>query len=84
MNVTQLIPARLRSALYVAYGVAAVAIGATSTWFATTNGAVPGWVGGVTAVLAYVGGALGFVAAGNTTVTAEPDENLDIDVDDTV
>ena len=64
-NWLSLIPNRIRLAFYLVFGVASVAIGAVSTWFATVNGEVPAWVAGVTAVVVYVGGAFGFVAAGN-------------------
>lgn len=83
-NWTQLIPARLRSTLYVAFGVLSLAQTAVLAYSAAVGSTSPVWAVGAGAVLGVVGGAFGFVAAGNTTVTTEPDENLDIDVDDTV
>ncbi|WP_102157716.1 hypothetical protein [Zhihengliuella halotolerans] len=79
-NWVSLIPDRLRLALYLVFGVVSVGIGATGTWYANVDGSVPAWVGGVTAVVVYVGGAFGFVAAGN--VSAGPAEILDLDHDD--
>lgn len=77
-NWTNLIPSTARSIAYVVFGVISVGTGAVTTWYSTTTGAVPSWVTGVTAVLAYVGGALGFVAAGNTNVGSDPIEAEDL------
>ncbi|MBM7796895.1 hypothetical protein [Pseudoglutamicibacter cumminsii] len=70
MNITEAIPARVRAVLYLVVGVLTVAAGALSTWYATVDGGVPTWVTGVTGVLAYVAGATGLVAAGNTAVSS--------------
>lgn len=70
MNITEAIPARVRAVLYLVVGVLTVAAGALSTWYATVDGGVPAWVTGVTGVLAYIAGATGLVAAGNTTVSS--------------
>lgn len=70
MNITEAIPARVRAVLYLVVGVLTVAAGALSAWYATVDGGVPAWVTGVTGVLAYIAGATGLVAAGNTTVSA--------------
>ncbi|MHC6176255.1 hypothetical protein [Glutamicibacter sp. X7] len=79
-NWVSLIPQRVRLALYLVFGIVSVAIGAVTTWHATVTGTVPAWVGGVTAVVVYVGGAFGFVAAGN--VDAGPGYIPDLDHDD--
>lgn len=83
-NWTQLVPARIRSALYVAFGTLSLGQTAVLAYTAAINAPSPTWAIGAGAVLGVIGGAFGFVAAGNTTVTADPDENLDLDVDDDI
>lgn len=70
MNITEAIPARVRAVLYLVVGVLTIAAGALSTWYATVDGGVPTWLTGVTGVLAYIAGATGLVAAGNTSVSS--------------
>lgn len=69
MNIVEQVPARARSVMYLIVGVLTVAAGALNTWYATVGDGVPAWVTGVTAVLAYVAGATGLIAAGNTDVS---------------
>lgn len=69
MNIVEQVPAKTRSVLYLIVGVLTVAAGAVNTWYATVGEGVPAWVTGATAVLAYVAGTTGLIAAGNTDVT---------------
>lgn len=78
----QLIPARVRTAIYLTYGVAAVALGGVAAWYSSVGDAAPSWIAGATAVVVYVGGAFGFVAAGNAGVSPADDPALDLDHDD--
>lgn len=78
----QLIPSRIRTAIYLAYGVAAIGLGAAGAWYSSVGDATPAWVGGATAVVVYIGGAFGFVAAGNAGVSPGDDPDLDLDHDD--
>jgi len=63
-----------RKALYAVYGVLGLAVGAVQAWCAASDAHQPSWLNGATAVLAYVGVALGFTAASNvpTPDTDEP------------
>lgn len=83
-NWLSLVPNRFRLALYLLFGIASVGIGAVSTWFATVDGDVPAWVAGVTAVVVYIGGAFGFIAAGNVEhgVNVPDLDHDDYDVED--
>lgn len=65
-NLAQRIPAKYRTALYLAYAVLGVALGSIPVYCATTEVGVPSWVLGALAVYGYVGGAFGLTASANT------------------
>jgi len=65
-----IIPAGLRQKVYAGFAIVGVAFGATQVGFATADVAQPTWLGVALAVFTFVGGAVGFTAAGNTS---EPD-----------
>lgn len=67
-NWTQLIPARIRTTLYIGFGVLSLAQSAILAYSAAVQTAAPIWAVGGGAVLGVIGGAFGFVAAGNTSV----------------
>lgn len=67
-NWTQLIPARLRTTLYVGFGVLSLTQTAVLAYTAAVGQTAPLWAIGGGAVLGVIGGAFGFVAAGNTDV----------------
>jgi hypothetical protein len=79
-NPIQLIPAKVRLWLYIAYGIAGLVATSVSTYIVATGGDVPPWTVGVGAVLAGpLAVAFGFVAASNTTqantaVVTAPDD----------
>lgn len=68
-NWTSLIPARVRSALYVGFGVLSLAQSSILAYSAAVQSPAPVWAVGGGAVLGVIGAAFGFVAAGNTEVT---------------
>lgn len=67
-NWTSLIPARVRSALYVGFGVLSLAQSSILAYSAAVQSPAPVWAVGGGAVLGVIGAAFGFVAAGNTEV----------------
>ncbi|MBF6671611.1 hypothetical protein [Glutamicibacter sp. FBE19] len=69
-NWTQLIPARIRTTLYVGFGVLSLAQSSVLAYSAAVQTPAPIWAVGAGAVLGVIGAAFGFVAAGNTDVTA--------------
>lgn len=72
-NWTQLIPARIRTTLYIGFGVLSLAQASILSYSAAVQAPAPIWAVGGGAVLGVIGGAFGFVAAGNTNV--QPDES---------
>lgn len=68
-NWTQLIPARIRTTLYVGFGVLSLTQTAVLAYTAAVGLSAPLWAIGGGAVLGVIGGAFGFVAAGNTDVS---------------
>lgn len=62
----EIMPANVRSKVYAAFAVIAVAFGAVQVGFASADVAQPVWLGVFLAVFTFVGGAVGFTAAGNT------------------
>ena len=62
----------IRKALYAVYGVAGLVVGVIQAYCASSAAHQPSWLNGATAVLAYVGVALGFTAASNVPA---PDTN---------
>lgn len=71
---TGLFTPAIRKALYALYGAAGLVVGAIQAYCASSDAHQPSWINGATAVLAYVGVALGFTAASNvpTPDTDEP------------
>ena len=72
-NWTQLIPAKIRNTLYLGFGVLSLSQAAILAYCAAIQTAAPVWAIGGGAVLGVIGGAFGFVAAGNTNVSPAPD-----------
>ncbi|MGP5389887.1 hypothetical protein [Glutamicibacter arilaitensis] len=68
-NWTQLIPVQIRNALYIGFGVLSLAQSAILAYSAAVQAPAPLWAVGGGAVLGVIGGAFGFVAAGNTNVS---------------
>lgn len=71
-NWTQLIPAKIRNTLYLGFGVLSLSQAAILAYCAAIQTAAPVWAIGGGAVLGVIGGAFGFVAAGNTNVSPAP------------
>ncbi|MCS4593549.1 hypothetical protein KTJ89_11210 [Brevibacterium sediminis] len=85
MSLNDIIPAKYRKPVYVAYALVGVALGATATAYGPDN--VPEWHAVTTNVVLYIGGAFGLTAAANTIVNQrangdepiiEPDDDNDI------
>lgn len=68
-NWTQLIPAQIRNALYIGFGVLSLAQSSILAYSAAVQTPAPVWAVGGGAVLGVIGAAFGFVAAGNTDVS---------------
>lgn len=66
---TDIVPAETRKKVYAGYATLGVAIGATQVGFTAANTDQPTWLTVTLAVYAYLGTAVGFVAASNTNVT---------------
>lgn len=79
-NWTSLIPAKIRSALYVGFGVLSLAQSSILAYSAAVQSPAPVWAVGGGAVLGVIGAAFGFVAAGNTEVTGEDRLNVSGDI----
>lgn len=84
MPLNDIIPAKYRKPVYVAYAIVGVALGAIATAYGPDN--VPEWHAVTTNVVLYIGGAFGLTAAANTIVTkhvGDTDSAEEIDPDDT-
>lgn len=75
-NWTQLIPANIRNALYIGFGVLSLAQSAILAYSAAVQTPAPVWAIGGGAVLGVIGGAFGFVAAGNVDVSKTFDQTI--------
>ena len=75
-NWTQLIPAQIRNALYIGFGVLSLAQSAILAYSAAVQAPAPLWAVGGGAVLGVIGGAFGFVAAGNVDVSKTFEQTL--------
>lgn len=71
---TDVVPAQYRKYLYTAYAVIGVLIGATQVGYVAASQGQPTWLTVALAIYAYLGIALGFTAAANTTLTTPPKE----------
>lgn len=83
MPLNDIIPAKYRKPVYVAYALVGVALGAIATAYGPDN--VPEWHAVTTNVVLYIGGAFGLTAAANTIVTKHvgaTDDAEEIDPDD--
>ena len=83
MTLNDIIPAKYRKPVYVAYALVGVALGAIATAYGPEN--VPEWHAVTTSVVLYIGGAFGLTAAANTPVTRptpDTDNATEVDVDD--
>lgn len=90
MPLNDIIPAKYRKPIYVAYALVGVALGAIATAYGPDN--VPEWHAVITNVVLYIGGAFGLTAAANTIVSRstdsdhaeeiEPDDVDDIPLDE--
>lgn len=67
---TDLIPARARRWLYAGFAFIVLCEGASAVGYATADIAQPDWLKVITAITAYVGGALGVMAANYTKPAA--------------
>lgn len=63
------LPAKARQAVYWAYTVLGISLGAVQVAYATLEHAQPGWLKVALAVFTFLGGAVGIVAATNTNKT---------------
>ena len=70
-NWTQLIPAKIRTSLYIGFGVLSLTQTGILAYTSAVGTAAPVWAIGGGAVLGVIGGAFGFVAAGNTNVAQD-------------
>lgn len=82
MSLNEIIPAKYRKPVYVAYALIGVALGAIATAYGPEN--VPEWHAVTTNVVLYIGGAFGLTAAANTIVsrTTYSDDAEEIDPED--
>ncbi len=80
-NPFQIIPAKVRVWLYLAYGTAGLAVSSVATYAIAVGDTVPKWAIGAAAVLTPIGTALGFVAASNTTQAATATVTAPADVE---
>ena len=64
----QKIPAKVRAALYMGWGLVTLAMTAWASWYTTVGEVVPDLVLRMTGVVAVFGAAFLFTAAGNTEV----------------
>lgn len=80
-NWTQLIPARIRNTLYIGFGVLSLSQSAILAYSAAVQAPAPLWAVGGGAVLGVIGGAFGFVAAGNTDLTPDPQGRHEAEVE---
>lgn len=76
MNLNEIIPAKYRKPVYVAYALVGVALGAIATAYGPDN--VPEWHAVTTNVVLYIGGAFGLTAAANTIVSHTPTDTTPI------
>lgn len=67
---TDIIPAAWRQRVYAAYALVIVALGATQVGFVTAQIAQPVWLTVALATAAYLGVAIGAMAASNTPTPA--------------
>lgn len=67
MNPLTALPAKVRKAIYAFYAALGIAFGATQVGYATANVDQPLWLLVAFGVFAYLGTALGLVAASNVT-----------------
>ncbi|MGP9782512.1 hypothetical protein ACT3UQ_08640 [Glutamicibacter sp. AOP12-B1-11] len=67
-NWTALIPAKFRTALYIGFGILSLAQTGILAYTSAVGSTAPAWAIGGGAVLGVIGGAFGFVAAGNTNM----------------
>lgn len=82
MSLNEIIPAKYRKPVYVAYALVGVALGAIATAYGPEN--VPEWHAVTTSVVLYIGGAFGLTAAANTIVVRSTysDDAEEIDPED--
>lgn len=66
-----LIPAHIRSYLYIAYAVLGLGLGGTQVGYSAADAGQPTWLVVALAVFAFVGTGLGFVASANTPAKVE-------------
>lgn len=66
-----LLPANVRSALYLAYAVLGLGLGSTQVGYSAADAGQPTWLIVALAVYAFVGTGLGFVASANTPAKVE-------------
>jgi len=64
---TNIIPAAWRQRVYAAYALVIVALGATQVGYVTAQAAQPTWLAIAVDVVAYLGVAIGVMAASNIT-----------------
>jgi len=73
MTVKDFIPAEIRRHVYAAFAFIGVALGATQVGFAAADAGQPVALTVALAVYTFIGGAIGFVARGNTDTDTTPD-----------
>jgi hypothetical protein len=78
-SVAEIMPARARKTLYVAFAVTSAVIAGTLAGFAAIQHTAPLWVTFASAFVLTVGTALGFIAAGNIATPASGSADTDID-----
>jgi hypothetical protein len=71
---TNILPAVWRKRAYVLYALLVLGVGATQVGYASVDHEQPTWLTAALAVLAYVGGFLGFTAASNTSEASDQEE----------
>lgn len=80
MGLTDILPAKVRQALYAVFAFVGLGLGATQVAFSSAGDGQPMWLTVTLAVYAFLGTGLGFTAAANThpdgTVTPLDDSDL--------
>lgn len=74
---TDIVPAVWRKRAYALYALLGVVISGTQVGYAATSNGQPEWLTVVLAVYAYLGVALGFTAASNTTAVTSDGETVE-------
>lgn len=74
MGLNEILPAKVRKVLYAVYGFVGLGLGAVQVAYSSAGSGQPAWLTVTLAVFAFVGTALGFTAAANTTPVVQAED----------